>query len=147
MSTAEAPTLSATSGVVTGANPNPLTVVAGAPAALAVNGLTNKNGKVILACGAPAASRTCTQSSPVSTGTGRFLTATFGLIDLWGNAAKATTSTTVTLKSGGGTVGTYPIAAGSTDTSPFTFNLPDNGGAMNVTVSTPTFTLAVNGIG
>ena len=69
------------------------------------------------------------------------------MIDLWGNAAKATTNTTVTLKSGGGTVGTYPIAAGNTDTSQLSFNLPDNGGAINVTVSTPTFNLAVNGIG
>ena len=142
---AEAPTLRATSGVVIGASP--LTVVAAAPAALSVNGLTNKNGAITLACGAPAASRTCTQSSPVSTGTGRFVNTTFGLVDLWGNAAKATSATTVTLQSGGGTVGTYQIAAGNTDTSQLSFGLADNGGPVNFTLSTPAFSLAANGVG
>lgn len=141
---AEAPTLTATSGVVTGTDP--LTVVAGAPGSLSFIGVTNLGGTVGLTCPAPSASRTCTQSTAVSTGTKRSWNATIRLTDLWGNVATAVTATTVTF-SGGTTVdGQLTIAAGSTETTQYSYSLPRTG-TSTLTAFTSTLSLTVTGAG
>ena len=140
---AEAPTLTATSGVVTGTDP--LTVVAGAPNSLSFNGATN-GGPVVLTCTAPSATRTCTQSTAVSTGNKRTWSATVGLTDLWGNVATATTATTVTF-SGGTTVdGQLTIAAGSTETTLYSYSLPRTG-TSTLRAFTSMLSLTVTGAG
>jgi hypothetical protein len=136
----ETTTITATQGTITGTSPN-LTVSAGDPATIGYSNAANKVGAVTIACtdGPDLAQvRSCSQTSAVSSGNGRFWSARIVLLDSWGNPTVNNVGIVIdlTIHPNVGGDQHVTIAQNGTYSGVFSFTLP-NGGATRTFVASP----------
>jgi hypothetical protein len=144
-------TVSATGGL---SDTQKVTVTPAAAAGLVFSGVKDSNGNKTnsptVSCTGPASNTSCTISTEVQKGTGRFLSGQVGIVDQFGNAVTDSGGSpiTVTLTQTGGTsVAPNPvtIANGSSSSGTFTENLADVTGSAALTQGTVTATATVGG--
>ncbi|NYG07310.1 hypothetical protein BJ986_001797 [Phycicoccus badiiscoriae] len=152
---AETTTITATQGALAGTTAS-LTVGAAAAYTIVVTNPANKAGPVTLSCDDGVdlnqSARTCTQTAPTPTGTGRTWKGTFTVVDSWGNPRVNNLGTAINLDItvvGTGDNTNATIAKNSTSSAPVLLDLGDL--TRTITASTNNtslkVTITINGAG